>query len=85
LGDAGRVALFQVIKARPYARGEAVLNGERLRRTNACGSLAPDVIEILAPDESDTYSVKVVARAASCGSSTAARPVQRLKQAMAAG
>jgi hypothetical protein len=52
-----------------------VLNGERLHRTN----------EILAPDESDTYSIKAVVRTASCGSSTAARPVQRLKQAMAAG
>jgi integrase/recombinase XerD len=30
-----RVPLFQAIKARPYGRGEAQLNGERLHRTNA--------------------------------------------------
>jgi integrase/recombinase XerD len=35
LGDAGRVPLFQAIKVRPYGRGEAMLNGERLHRTNA--------------------------------------------------
>ena len=35
LGDAGRVPLFQAIKSRPYGRGEAILNGERLHRTNA--------------------------------------------------
>jgi integrase len=35
LGEAGRAPLFQAIKVRPYGRGEAVLNGERLHRTNA--------------------------------------------------
>jgi site-specific recombinase XerD len=35
LTDAGRVPLFQAIKYRPYGRGEAVLNGERLDRINA--------------------------------------------------
>src|SRR5262249_48845324 len=33
LADAGRVPLFQTIKYRPYGRGEAQLNGERLHRT----------------------------------------------------
>jgi site-specific recombinase XerD len=35
LADAGRVPLFQAIKSRPYGRGEAQLNGERLHRNNA--------------------------------------------------
>jgi site-specific recombinase XerD len=35
LGEAGRVPLFQAIKYRPYGRGQAVLNGERLHRANA--------------------------------------------------
>ena len=35
LGEVVRVPLFQVIKSRPYGRGEAQLNGERLHRTNA--------------------------------------------------
>jgi site-specific recombinase XerD len=34
LGEAGRVPLFQAIKVRPYGRGETMLNGERLHRTN---------------------------------------------------
>jgi integrase/recombinase XerD len=32
---AGVAPLFQAIKYRPYSRGEAQLNGERLHRTNA--------------------------------------------------
>ena len=35
LGEVARVPLFQAIKSRPYGRGEAQLNGERLHRTNA--------------------------------------------------
>jgi hypothetical protein len=35
LGEVARVPLFQAIKYRPYGRGEAQLNGERLHRTNA--------------------------------------------------
>jgi site-specific recombinase XerD len=35
LGDAGRVPLFQAITYRPYGRGQAELNGERLDRINA--------------------------------------------------
>jgi integrase len=35
LAEAGRAPLFQAIKVRTYGRGEAVLNGERLHRTNA--------------------------------------------------
>ena len=35
LADAGRVPLFQAIKYRPYGRGEAQLNGERLHRNDA--------------------------------------------------
>jgi site-specific recombinase XerD len=35
LAEAGRAPLFQPIKVRPYGRGEAQLNGERLHRTNA--------------------------------------------------
>src|SRR5262245_49578034 len=35
LADAGRVPLFQAIKCRPYGRGEAQLNGERLHRNDA--------------------------------------------------
>jgi integrase len=34
LAEVGRVPLFQAIKYRPYGRGEAVLDGERLYRTN---------------------------------------------------
>jgi integrase len=34
LGEVARVPLFQAIKVRPYGRGEAALNGERLHRTN---------------------------------------------------
>ena len=35
MSEAGRVPLFQAIKSRPYGRGEAQLNGERLHRINA--------------------------------------------------
>jgi site-specific recombinase XerD len=35
LTEAGRVPLFQAIKYRPYGRGQAELNGERLHRNNA--------------------------------------------------
>jgi site-specific recombinase XerC len=35
LGELAKVPLFQAIKVRPYGRGEAMLNGERLHRTNA--------------------------------------------------
>ena len=35
LADAGRIPLFQAIKYRPYGRGEAQLNGERLHRNDA--------------------------------------------------
>ena len=35
LADAGRVPLFRAIKYRPYGRGQAELNGERLDRINA--------------------------------------------------
>jgi integrase len=35
LADARRVPLFQSIKYRPYGRGAAQLNGERLHRNNA--------------------------------------------------
>jgi hypothetical protein len=35
LGEVARVPLFQAIKYRPYGRGEAQLNGERLHRTSA--------------------------------------------------
>jgi len=35
LTDSVRVPLFQAIKCRPYGRGEAQLNGERLHRNNA--------------------------------------------------
>ena len=35
LADAGRAPLFQAMKCRPYGRGEAQLNGERLHRNDA--------------------------------------------------
>jgi hypothetical protein len=35
LAEAGRAPLFQAIKVLPYGRGEAMLNGEGLHRTNA--------------------------------------------------
>jgi integrase len=35
LAEAGRVPLFQSIRYRPYGRGQAELNGERLDRINA--------------------------------------------------
>jgi integrase len=35
LAEAGRAPLFQAIKYRPYGRGQAELNGERLDRINA--------------------------------------------------
>jgi site-specific recombinase XerD len=35
LAETGRVPLFQAIKYRPYGRGRAELNGERLHRANA--------------------------------------------------
>jgi integrase len=35
LAQAARVPLFQAIRYRAYGRGEAILNGERLHRTNA--------------------------------------------------
>jgi len=35
LAEAGRVPLFKAFKYRPYGRGEAQLNGERLHRNNA--------------------------------------------------
>jgi site-specific recombinase XerD len=35
LTDAGKAPLFQAVKVRPYGRGEAELNGERLNRINA--------------------------------------------------